>query len=133
MSGTRMALGQSQPMLVFRAADIYLNAGALAAPAAASSQIFATDARGQATLTFVGLPTGTDIVVLAAGTSNVLLQVDANPGTSYAYDHALYAADTVVDVGFICPGYELQYVRNLTLPRSTAVLPIALRADRNFV
>lgn len=91
-----------------------------------------TDPTGSATLTFVGLPTGTDIVVLTAGTTTVLLQVDAHPATSYAYTYNVFAADTVVDVGFIRQGYEVQYVRNLTLPRRNAVLPIALRPDRNF-
>lgn len=58
MSGMRMALGQSQPMLVFRTADLYLNAGALAAPAAASSQIFASDPIGVSTLTIKNMVAG---------------------------------------------------------------------------
>ena len=92
-----------------------------------------TDPVGAATLTLSGLPVGTDIVVLAAGTTTVLLQVDAHPTSSYTYTYNVYTADTLVDIGFICPGYELQYKRNLTLPRSNSLLPIDLRADRNFV
>lgn len=100
---------------------------------ATAQQLLPTDPLGDATLTLSGLPTGTDIVVLAAGTATVLLQVDAHPATSYAYAYSVFAVDTVVDIGFIRQGFEVQYVRNLTLPRSNAVLPIALRADRNFV
>lgn len=69
----------------------------------------------------------------AAGTATVLLQVDAHPATSYPYAYSVFAVDTVVDIGFIHQGFEVQYVRNLTLPRSNAMLPIALRADRNFI
>lgn len=91
-----------------------------------------TDPTGSATLTLSGLPTGTDIVVLAAGTTTVLFQVDAHPGTFYVYSYSVYAADTLVDIGFIREGFELQYLRNLILPRSNVILPIALRVDRNF-
>jgi len=91
-----------------------------------------TDPVGNATLTISGLPTGTDIVVLLAGTTTVVQQVDSHPATSYAYAYSLYVADTVVDIGLIKPGYEIQYIRGLTLPRSAALLPVALRADRNF-
>ena len=97
------------------------------------AQLLPTDPVGSATLTFVGLPVGTDIVVLQAGTSTILLQVDAHPSTSYDYAFSVYLLDTVVDVGFIKTGYEVQYVRNLTLPRSNSLLPIALRPDRNFI
>lgn len=96
-------------------------------------QILPTDALAESTLTFLGLPTGTDIVVLLAGTSTVLLQVDAHPATSYPYVYPVYQGDTTVDVGFIRQGFEVQYVRGLTLPRTNAVLPIALRPDRNFI
>jgi len=91
-----------------------------------------TDAIGSSTLTLSGLPVGTDIVVLLAGTNTVLLQVDAHPATSYVYAYSLYTANTVVDIGLIKEGYEIQYIRGLTLPRAAALLPVALRIDRNF-
>lgn len=98
-----------------------------------SRQRLADDAIGSATLTIQGLPAGCDIVVLKVGTNEVIEQIDAHPGTSWAYLHSNYIADFVVDIGFIKPGYEVLYIRNLNLPRSDAVLPVALRADRNFI
>lgn len=128
----------SQPvnsLPIFQAIALMRGRGksSLAGGMTVAEQLLPSDPIGAATLTFVGLPTDTDIVVLAAGTTTVLLQVDAHPGTSYPYAYSIYTADTVVDVGFIRQGYEVQYVRNLTLSRSNAVLPIALRPDRNFV
>lgn len=114
--GFPIARGISRPSGVFDMARVRL----------------ATDPVGSATLTLSGLPAGTDIVVLAAGTSTVILQVDAHPATSYVYAYSLYVADTVVDIGLIKPGYEIQYVRGLTLPRTPGLLPVALRLDRNF-
>ena len=82
-----------------------------------------------ATVTFTGLPTGTDIVILTAGTNTVLQQVDANAGTSYAWG---YSGTPTVDVGFIKPGYQVQYVRALALGVSNSSLPISLAVDRNY-
>ena len=95
-------------------------------------QLRPTDPQGTATLTLQGLPTGTDLVVLAAGTATVLAQVDAYAGTSYPYAYSFYSGDTVVDIGFIKTGYVPFYIRNLTLPKGNALLPIALTLDRNF-
>ena len=101
--------------------------------AAFSIQVLPTDPTGSAVLTLQGLPVGADIFVLAAGTTTVLLQVDAHPATSYAYAYSLYSAATVVDIGFVLAGYVPYYIRSLTLPRVNSVLPVALTPDRNFV
>lgn len=82
-----------------------------------------------ATITFTGLPAGTDIVILTAGTTTVLHQVDANAGSSYAWG---YQGTPAVDVGFIKPGYVPLYVRNLPLPATDSSLPVSLAADRNY-
>lgn len=82
-----------------------------------------------ATVTFTGLPTGTDIVILTAGTSTVLQQVDANAGTSYAWG---YSGTPTVDVGFIKPGYQVQYIRALSLTTSDASIPVSMTIDRNY-
>jgi len=95
-------------------------------------QTLPTDPTGSATLIISGIPDGTDIVVLNAGTTNVILQVDQNPGTTYVFNYSVYSVDTAVDIGLIKPGYELHYIRNLTLPRINTTLPVALRLDRNF-
>jgi hypothetical protein len=82
-----------------------------------------------ATVTFTGLPTGTDIVILTAGTSTILQQVDSNAGTTYAWG---YQGTPTIDVGFIKAGYVPQYIRNLTLGSTDASIPVSLSIDRNY-
>lgn len=83
-----------------------------------------------ATVTFTGLPTGTDIVILTAGTTTILDQVDANSGTTYAWG---YSGTPTVDVGFIKTGYVPYYIRGLALGSSNSSIPVAMTADRNFI
>ena len=82
------------------------------------------------TITFTGLPTGTDLVVLEAGTNNVLYQVDAYPNTSIPYT---YSGADIVDIGFIKPGYNLLYIRGLSLTTTDTSIPISLTIDRNYI
>lgn len=82
------------------------------------------------TLTFTGLPTGCDIVILSAGTSTILAQQDSNPTTNYSW---VFSGAQTVDVGFIKPGYVPQYIRNLSLTAADMSLPISLVPDRNYV
>jgi hypothetical protein len=82
-----------------------------------------------ATVTFTGLPTGTDIVILTAGTSTILQQVDSNAGATYAWG---YQGTPTIDVGFIKAGYVPQYIRNLTLGSTDASIPVSLSIDRNY-
>jgi len=81
------------------------------------------------TITFTGLPNGCDMVVLAAGTSNILYQVDSFASSSVPYT---YSGAHNIDVGFIKPGYVLQYVRGLALSTTDSSLPISLTPDRNY-
>lgn len=81
------------------------------------------------TITFTGLPTGCDMVVLEAGTTNVLYQLDEWAGTTLSYTYS--GADTV-DVGFIKPGYVPLYIRNLALTTTDSSIPVALSPDRNY-
>lgn len=83
-----------------------------------------------ATVTFTGLPVGCDIVILQAGTSTILQQVDQNGTTSYSWG---YNGTPTVDVGFIKPGYQPRYIRNLTLGSSDSSIPVSLTADRNYL
>jgi len=80
-------------------------------------------------ISFTGLPTGTDMVVLEAGTTNILYQVDAYAGTTLTYTYE--GADTI-DVGFIKPGYIPYYIRNLSIGLTDTSLPISLTPDRNY-
>lgn len=79
---------------------------------------------------FTGLPTETDVVVLAAGTSTILSQVDANPTTAFSYT---YEGAQVVDVGFIKPGFQVRYIRDLSLGTTNTSIPVSLTVDRNFI
>lgn len=81
------------------------------------------------TVTFTGLPTGCDAVVLTAGTSTILDQKDSLGTTSYAYT---YSGAQTVDIGFIKPGYVPYYIRNLSLGTTDASIPVSLVADRNY-
>jgi hypothetical protein len=81
------------------------------------------------TITFTGLPTGTDAVVLTAGTSTILASVDAGVGTTFAYQ---YEGTPTIDVGFIKAGYVPQYIRNLTLTSADSSIPVSLTVDRNY-
>lgn len=81
------------------------------------------------TISFTGLPTGCDMVVLEAGTTNVLYQLDAYAGTTLTYTYE--GADTV-DVGFIKPGYIPYYIRDLALTTTDSSIPVTLTADRNY-
>jgi hypothetical protein len=82
-----------------------------------------------ATVTFTGLPTGCDIVILTSGTTTILQQVDAHGSTSYAWG---YQGAPTVDVGFIKPGYQVQYIRALALSTSDSSIPVSLSIDRNY-
>ena len=82
-----------------------------------------------ATVTFTGLPTGCDIVILTAGTSTILQQVDAHSGTFYGWG---YTGTPTVDVGFIKPGYVPYYIRGLALTTSDSSIPVSLTPDRNY-
>ncbi len=81
------------------------------------------------TVTFTGLPTGCDVVVLTAGTSIILAQADAHPLTSYGF---VYEGTPTIDIGFIKPGYVPFYIRNLSLGSVDTSIPVALTIDRNY-
>ena len=83
-----------------------------------------------ATVTFTGLPTGVDVVILQAGTNTVLLQVDEHPATSFSYG---YEGTPTVDVGFIKPGLVPLYIRDLILSTTDSSIPVSLTADRNYL
>jgi hypothetical protein len=82
-------------------------------------------------LNLTGLQTGSDIVVLVAGTTTILQQIDAYSGTAWAWNYDPDAV-TAVDVGVIKQGYVPLYVRNLALTVAGASIPIAQVADRNY-
>jgi len=87
---------------------------------------------GQKTLTLTGLVAGSDIVILTAGTTTELANIDANATTSYAYTYS-FVANTFVDVAVYKAGYVPYIVRGYLLENSNASLPIAQVIDRNYL
>jgi len=81
------------------------------------------------TITFDGLPTGCDAFILQAGTTTLIDQRDQLPGASYSYT---YDVLRTVDIGFVKPGFQPFYIRNLSLTASNVSIPVALVPDRNY-
>lgn len=81
-------------------------------------------------LTISGLQSGSDIVVLQAGTTTIIQQVDSNAGSTYEYN---YTTQQSVDIGVIKPGYVPLYVRGYSLGASNSTLPVSQIADRNYI
>jgi hypothetical protein len=82
------------------------------------------------TISFTGLPTGTDAVALTAGTSTILSQADSLADTTFSYQ---YEGTPTIDVGFIKTGYVPYYIRALPLGVTDSSIPVAMTADRNFI
>lgn len=81
-------------------------------------------------LTLTGLVTGSDVVVLSAGTETVLNQIDQNVGSTWVYT---YETPQVIDIFVSKAGYVPFYIRNYALQSSNASLPIAQTVDRNYI
>jgi hypothetical protein len=81
-------------------------------------------------LTLTGLQTGSDIVVLAAGTETERVNVDANAGTTYDYT---YETPEDIDIGVFKAGYVPFYIRAYTLAASDGSVPVSQVADRNYL
>lgn len=82
-------------------------------------------------LTLATLVSGSDIVILNAGTETTRVDVNTNPGDSYNYVYSYLPSDKV-DIGVFITGYVPYFVRNLTLGATNGTLPIAQVSDRNF-
>ena len=84
----------------------------------------------QTSLTLTELPTGSDVVVLTAGTSTILEQADSISGTQYVFQ---YTGTPLVDIGVIKPGYKPKYLRNLQLGTTDTAIPVSLDVDRSYL
>jgi hypothetical protein len=82
------------------------------------------------TLTLTGLQTGSDVVILGAGTETVLNSVDANVATTYPY---VYATPATVDIGIFKAGFTPLYIRGLALGSASSSLPVAQVPDRAYL
>tara|TARA_R110000782_G_scaffold270369_1_gene370616 strand:- start:2452 stop:5544 length:3093 start_codon:yes stop_codon:yes gene_type:complete len=80
-------------------------------------------------LTFIGLITGSDIVILQAGTTNIINSVDSNVGTTSIYTYSTLQS---IDIAVYKSGYIPYFIRNYTLGSNNNSLPIAQVLDRNY-
>lgn len=89
---------------------------------------------GQKTLTLTGIISGSDVVILTAGTNTDVAYNDGatNPVTSFNYIYT-YVASTFVDIAVYKVGYVPYVIRNYELQNANASLPIAQVVDRNYV
>lgn len=83
------------------------------------------------TLTLTGLVSGSDVVILTAGTSTERANINANSGSTYAFQYE-YAPGETVDVCVYKAGYVPFAIRGYALGSTDASLPIAQLADRNY-
>lgn len=74
--------------------------------------------------------TGCDIVILEAGTDTVITSVDQFVGTEFDY---AYSVNQNIDIGIIKQGFVVNYIYGFALTGIDTLLPIALRADRNYL
>lgn len=86
---------------------------------------------GQVTLQLTGIVSGSDIVILSAGTTTELANIDTNSATTYDYTYT-YSTGTYIDVCIYKAGYIPFSQRNYLLGSSNASLPISQVADRNY-
>ena len=80
-------------------------------------------------LTFTGLSDGSDVVILQAGTTNIIDSVDAKAGTSWTY---VYETLQNIDIGIYKAGFIPYFIRNYALQADDNSLPIAQVPDRNY-
>jgi hypothetical protein len=88
---------------------------------------------GQKTLSVTNVVSGSDIVILSAGTTTVLASNDGatNPVTSFDYSYT-YAPSTLVDIAVYLAGYVPYIVRNYLLPANGGSVQVAQVVDRNY-
>lgn len=83
------------------------------------------------TLSLTGLPTGSDITILGAGTETIRENVEDYAGTTYNYVYE--DSGSVVDIVIIKQGYMPAAVRNYTLTSSASSLPFSLTPDNSYL
>ena len=88
---------------------------------------------GQKTLSVTNVVSGSDVVILSAGTSTVLADNDGatNPVTSFDYSYT-YSAGTFVDIAVYKAGYVPYIIRNFLLPANGGSVQVAQTVDRNY-
>ena len=82
------------------------------------------------TLSLTGLKSGSDIVILNAGTANERVNIDAHSGTTYNF---IYQATGNIDIGVFKAGFVPFYIRDYALSELDSSLPILQVPDRNYL
>ena len=82
------------------------------------------------TLTVQVSHTGADVVVMEAGTNNVIASVDSQAGNDFVFE---YSGEKLVDIGVILAGYKPTYTYNYFLAGQNQSLPISLIIDRTYI
>ena len=86
---------------------------------------------GGYTLTFTGLISGSDIVILNAGTTTERVNINENAGTTYGYGYT--DSGESIDVCIYKAGYIPFFIRAYTLAAANGSLPISQVTDRNYL
>jgi len=87
---------------------------------------------GQRTLTLTDIVSGSDVVILVAGTETELANIDANVGSTYAYSYT-YSAGTFVDICVYKAGYVPFASRDNLLTDGDAPFKVTQIEDRNYL
>jgi len=82
-------------------------------------------------LTLTGLQTGTDVVILNAGTNTVLFSSYNISGSSIAWQYD-YDIITAVDINIVHENYKIIRYENLAINYNGLTLPISQVSDRNY-
>lgn len=83
------------------------------------------------TLTLTGLQSGSNVVLLEAGTTTKIDDDDSS-GTTYNYTYE-YSGDEDIDIAIYKTGYVPYIIRNATLSDMDGTIPIAQSVDRNKI
>jgi hypothetical protein len=82
------------------------------------------------TLTLTGLKSGSDIVILDAGTATERINVDAHGSITYDF---IYQTTGSIDIGVFKAGFVPFFIRDYALSELDSSLPISQISDRNYI
>jgi hypothetical protein len=88
---------------------------------------------GQATLTLTGIKAGSEVVILAAGTTNVLASEETVNDGDFSYTYT-YVSNTYVDIVIHnVAGYQYFRIDDFLLDDVDASVPISQVIERNYI
>ena len=87
---------------------------------------------GEVTLTIGNVVTGSDVLLLSAGTETEVQDDQDIAGTTSAYTYT-YSPSTFIDICVFKAGYVPYYQRNVELPSSSQTINVSQVVDRNYI